>query len=48
MRFAVWTAVLLHKNRSCIRQLLRDGRGLDVSLVLRVCIFGVYVFLGLW
>lgn len=47
-RRAVWTLALLHRNRACIRQLSRDGRGVDVSLVLRVCVFGVYVFLGLW
>ena len=44
----VWTVVLLHKNRSCVKQLSRDGRGLDFSFVLRVCIFGGYVLLGLW
>ena len=27
---------------------MHDGRGLDVSLVVRVIIFGIYVFLGLW
>ncbi|KIP04026.1 hypothetical protein PHLGIDRAFT_212566 [Phlebiopsis gigantea 11061_1 CR5-6] len=42
----VWTIILLQRNRTRIRQLSRDGRGLDLSLVARVVIFGIYVFLG--
>lgn len=41
----VWTVVLLYQNRSCIRQLTNEGH---ISLVVRVCAFGAYVFLGLW
>ena len=41
----VWTVFLLCKNQACIRQLSREGH---VSLVVRVCVFGVYLFLGLW
>ncbi|GJE93143.1 hypothetical protein PsYK624_093020 [Phanerochaete sordida] len=45
--FEVWTVVLLCKNRSCLKQLSRDGRRLDFSLVSRVCVFGAYILLGL-
>lgn len=41
----VWTVFLLYQNRSCIRQLTNEGH---ISLVVRVCAFGAYVFLGLW
>ncbi|EKM57259.1 uncharacterized protein PHACADRAFT_208365 [Phanerochaete carnosa HHB-10118-sp] len=43
----VWIVALLYRNRSSIKQLSRNGRGLDFSLVFRVCVFGVYVFIGL-
>jgi len=43
----VWTIILLYKNRASIRQLSREGYELDIPLVLRVCVFGLYVFLGL-
>ena len=41
----VWTVFLLYRNQACIRQLSREGH---VSLIVRICVFGVYLLLGLW
>lgn len=47
--YVVWTVVLLRQNRSRLKQLSKEGRNLlDISLVIRVCLFGLYVFFGLW
>ncbi|KAK7680301.1 hypothetical protein QCA50_016541 [Cerrena zonata] len=46
--FEVWTVVLLRQNRSRLKQLSKEGRNLlDISLVIRVCLFGLYIFFGL-
>lgn len=44
----VWTILILYRNRTVVQQLSREGFDLDIPLILRVCIFGLYVFLGLW
>ncbi|KAI0689333.1 hypothetical protein BC835DRAFT_257569 [Cytidiella melzeri] len=43
----VWTVILLCRNRVFIGRLSREGYELDFPLILRVCVFGLYVFLGL-
>ncbi|CAL1710329.1 unnamed protein product [Somion occarium] len=46
--FEIWIVYLLRTNQSRLKQLIGDGRGLcNVSLVVRVIIFGFYVLLGL-
>ncbi|KAI0797330.1 hypothetical protein BC629DRAFT_1439211 [Irpex lacteus] len=41
-----WTVWLLYRNRVIIKHLSREGTGLDPALILRVCVFGLYIFLG--
>ncbi|KAI0342240.1 hypothetical protein BDW22DRAFT_173340 [Trametopsis cervina] len=43
----VWTILILYRNRTVVQQLSREGFDLDIPLILRVCVFGLYVFLGL-
>ncbi|KAI0089610.1 hypothetical protein BDY19DRAFT_905906 [Irpex rosettiformis] len=41
------TVAMLYRHRIIVRHLSREGYGLDFPLVLRVCVFGLYVVLGL-
>jgi len=42
----VWIGIILHRNWRALRK-AGNGSGFDVSLVLRVIVFGGYVFIGL-
>jgi len=43
----VWIGIILHRNWRALRNTGSDGSGLDISLVVRVVVFGGYVFIGL-
>ncbi|KAI0783222.1 hypothetical protein C8Q75DRAFT_470918 [Abortiporus biennis] len=45
--FEIWTVLLLRRNKARIQQLSKDRTTFDMSLIIRVCIFGIYVLLGL-